>query len=629
MKKVISSCIYCGCGCKLNYHIENNKIIKISGVPSDDISDGKPCIKGLTINEVFNKNRITSPYIRKNNKLVKATWTQAIDKIYQKVKKTNPKDIFLNGSGKITNEDNLLIYKLGTELFKTNNMDSCCGRLCHISTVQGVNDCLGASNLTKISNLDKLDTLFIIGSNPAVTYPVFWNKILKRKKNLKIISAQPLLNLTSKFGDVFLEVEPGSEVALMNGILNYLIQKKSFDKNAKKINGYKKLETTVKKYTPKYVSEICGIKEKDFLKACEILSKSKTLGVFHGMNFTQHLNSMGNIHSLLNLVLLQNAHIMTLRGEINVQGSGDIFAADTKILNKLWKTKLQKPNGNLVKALLLEPCKVAFLTEFNPAQSMPDLNNVHKTLRKIFIVYLGPYFNITSKFADVILPIPALFESNGTITNGEQRIRNVDPVIKIKNPDLLKITQLLAKKFNKPELFNYKDQKEIFKEITQAIPSYNDMNPDKVYSGEDVFAKKEIKHKKFFPEKYLGKECETTKEYCLILTTFRDMQQFLTSEITGQSKTLTRLDEDKCHAYINKKDATKFKIKDKDKIKISSKNGQIQAIARISEKTSEGIIATRFHYPEMLVNLLYPPKFDKQTYTPNYKSCAVKIEKIN
>ena len=132
MKRVISTCIYCGVGCKLTYHVDKNKIIKISGYKKDYMSEGKPCIKGLTINEVYNKNRIKVPYIRKNNKLVKASYEQAINKIYEKIKNTNSKDIFLNGSGKITNEDNFLIYKIGTELFKTNNIDSCCGRLCHI-----------------------------------------------------------------------------------------------------------------------------------------------------------------------------------------------------------------------------------------------------------------------------------------------------------------------------------------------------------------------------------------------------------------------------------------------------------------------------------------------------------------
>lgn len=618
MKKVISTCIYCGCGCKLTYHVENNKIVKISGFKGDDISEGKPCIKGSTINEVFDKNRIKEPYIRKGKKLVKASWEEAIDKIYEKVKKTNPEDIFLNGSGKITNEDNFIIYKIGTCLFSTDNIDSCCGRLCHISTVKGISDCFGASNLTKMSNLDNIEDLFIIGSNPAVSYPVFWNKIMKRKKQLNIISVQPILNLTSKFGNVFLEIEPGTETALLNGIINYLIKDNLFAKNAKKIKGFKKLEKISKAYTPKHVSKICEINESDFLRFCKIIANSKKLGVFHGMNFTQHINSLENVHSLLNLSILKNAYLLTLRGEINVQGVGDVFSFDKKL------------KGNIIKSFILKPnkTKIGFISEFNPAQSLPNLKKVHKNLKKMFIIYLGSYFNLTCDYADVILPLPTLFENEGTITNGEQRIRKVSKVIKTKNPDLLEIAKLLAKKFGKQDHFQYKNYKEIFKEITKKVPEYNKVNPNKVYKNQDEFAEKKIRYKKFFPEPFKGKDDVTTKKYPFILTTFREMHQFLTSEITTQSKTLTKLDKDKFHVYINPNNAKELNIKDEDKIKISSESGKIKALARISDIPPQGIIATRFHYKEMLVNRLFLPKFDDISFTPNYKCVAVKIEKI-
>ncbi|MFH1787424.1 MAG: molybdopterin-dependent oxidoreductase [archaeon] len=614
MKRVTSTCIYCGCGCRLTYHIDKNKITKITGCKNDDISEGKPCIKGLTINEVFNKNRITKPLIRKNNKLIPTTWENAIDQIHKKISQTNSKDIFLNGSGKITNEDNFLLYKLGTQVFKTNNIDSCCGRLCHISTVKGINDCFGASNLTKMSYLENIDTLFIIGSNPAVSYPVFWNKVLKRKNKLKIISIQPILNITSKFGDAFLEIEPGTETALLNGIINYLIKNNSFIEEAKQIPNFKKLINIVKKYSPSYISEICRIKKEDFLKICELIKKSKKIGIFHGMNFTQHLNSLENVHSLMNLAILKNTYLLTLRGEINVQGVGDIFAP-------------HKLNGNIIKSFILNPCKVAFITEFNPAQSLPDLDKTHKKLEKIFIVYFGSYFNKTCEFADVILPIPALFESHGTITNGEQRIRLVNSPIKTEKT-FLQISQLIAKKFNKQNLFNYSNSKQIFQEIIKSVPEYNGINSDEIYKGRDGFVPKQIRFNKFFPEPYKGKDDTRIKKYPYLLTTFRDKDQFLTGEITSQSQTLSKLDIDKMCIYINPQDAKGFNLKDKDKIKIISKVGEIIGFALISDQTPAGLIATRFHYKEMLVNKLFPPKFDDITFTPNYKAVAVRIEKI-
>ena len=628
MRKIVSTCIYCGCGCKLAYLVRGNKIVRVEGCDEDDISEGEPCIKGLTLNEVWNKNRIKKPLIRKANKLREVSWSEAIEKIVEQVKKLEAEQIFVNGSGKITNEDNFALLKLGTLAFNTSNIDSCCGRLCHISTVRGLLDCYGIPNLTKMSNIEKIDTLFIIGSNPAVNYPAFWNKILRRKSKLKIISIQSLLNLTSKFGDYFLEIEPGTEVALLNGIMHYLIKEKFFSPKAAKLKNFGKLKKVTSKYAPSYVSKICKINENEFLKVCDAVAKSKKLGIFHGMGFTQHVNSLENVHSLLNLAILKDAYILTLRGEINVQGVGDIFSSDIKVLEKLWNAKIKAIHGNIINSLILNPVEFAFITEFNPAQSLPNLNKVHKTLENMFLVYLGSHFNLTCEFADIILPIPMLFESFGTITNGEQRIRLVRRVLKPQGLEIWKIAKLIFKKLGKKEFFLYKHPKELFWEIVKAVPWYRNINPEEIYKGKDAFARKKIKYKIFRCEDYKGKDEKRTRKYPLLLTTFREMHQFLTSEITGNSRTLTSLDKDRLHLYINPKDAKKFGIKDEDKIEVISKSGKIVGFARISEKVPKGIIATRFHYKEMLVNKLFHSEFDDITYTPNYKCCAVRIEKI-
>ncbi|MFH1500400.1 MAG: molybdopterin-dependent oxidoreductase [archaeon] len=628
MKKIISTCIYCGCGCKLEYTLDKGKITKVSGWKGDYMSDGVPCVKGLTINEVYDKNRIESPMIRKGKKLVGVSWEQAAEEIYKNFAKLNPSEIFMNSSGKITNEDNLILYKLGQLVFNTSNIDSCCGRLCHISTVRGVMDCFGEPNLTSVKNLDKTDVMFIIGSNPASNYPVFWNKVLKMKNKIKIISVQPLQTLTSEFGDIYLEISPGTEVALLNGIANYLIKNNQHNKKAENYKNFKKLKKIVDNYDLEEVCKETGVGEKDFLKACQTVAGAKNLGVFHGMGFTQHINSLENIHTFLNLVLLKNGNILTLRGEINVQGVGDVSSASPEKLSKLWGKKVVKPSGNMIKSLILSPCKAAFLTEFNPAQSLPNLDKVHKILDKMFIVYLGTHKNLTCDFANVILPLPMLFESQGTITNGEQKVRFSDKITEYKNPDMLEICKIISKKFGKEDLFKYKDSKDIFSELVNSVPWYSKMNPDEVYGGEDGEPFRSIKHRVFMPTPYKGKDDRRSSTYPFLLTTFREKHNFLTSEVTDQSKTLRKLDKDRGHVYISPEDAKEFGIRDNQKIKIISPVSSITALARIDDKIPPKLLATRFHYQEMLVNKLFPPEFDDVTFTPNYKCLAVKIRKV-
>ncbi|MFX0206629.1 MAG: molybdopterin oxidoreductase family protein, partial [Candidatus Hodarchaeota archaeon] len=307
-----SSCIYCGLGCRLNYEIDDNKILKITGVKSDDVSDGVPCIKGLTINEVYDKNRIRKPLIKKNDRQVQVTLSEAYNFIYENTKNLSPNDVFFNTSGKLTNENNYVMQKLARVCYKTANIDSCCGRICHIATVMGMLNVFGTSNLTRISNLDKIDTLLIIGSEPNKNYPTFFNKMM-RKRDLKIIKIHSFEKSDNK-REYLINILPGSQTSLLNGVINELIKKgvKS------KVQGFKILEQKVKAYTPEFVCGTCKISRKNYIQLVNMVYESKSLGVFHGMALTQHVNSLENVHTLLNLVLLKKGKVLSLRGEVNV-----------------------------------------------------------------------------------------------------------------------------------------------------------------------------------------------------------------------------------------------------------------------------------------------------------------------
>jgi len=200
MRVVSSSCIYCGVGCQLNYQVEKEKIVKVFGNPGDSVSQGRPCVKGLTIGEVWNKNRVLFPQIKTQTGFKKVSWREALRFIAEKTKNLAPQEIFFSGSGRITNEDNFVIQKFARHVFCTNNVDGCCARLCHQPTVQAMTDCFGTPNLTLMENLGKIDTLLVIGSNPASNYPVFWNKVLqeKQKRKLKVILVGAMFSLTAK-----------------------------------------------------------------------------------------------------------------------------------------------------------------------------------------------------------------------------------------------------------------------------------------------------------------------------------------------------------------------------------------------------------------------------------------------
>jgi predicted molibdopterin-dependent oxidoreductase YjgC len=640
MKEVKSICIYCGCGCRLNFYVENGRVVKVLPDAGDPVSKGKPCVKGLKIDEVIDKGRIDSPMIRKGKKLKKVSWQEAYEYIYKNVKNLAPDEIFFSPSGKITNEDNFVMQKFARVVFQTNNIDGCCTRVCHQATVQGLHDMFGNSgNPWIMDDIYDRDCLLIIGSNPASNYPVLFNRILEMKeRGMKIISIQPLVNLTSRYADLTLLAFPGTETALLNGIMNCLIEAKAYDKKAESISGFKELVEHVKDYFKEKVCEICKIDEREFEKFVNFVANSKKFAIIHGMGLTQHVNAIENIHSLLNLLLLKDGKLLSMRGEVNVQGVGDMACSPATLpvngmvnvdrLEKIWGKRLTIKKGkNLIEAFLISPVKAAFISSFNPAQSLPNLNEVHKNLRKMFLIQMDSYFNLTSKFAKVILPTPLLIERNGTITNGERRVRLVRKVVERKNakPEW-KIFKELSKFFGMEKYFNYNSEKEIFKEIVEIIPAYSKIDADFIYAGNDGWADKEVKFKRFIPERFEGVEDVRSKKYPFILVTFRSQYHFLTDEATSKSKTLRKFRVDLC--YINPEDAKSLRVKDGEKIMISSNRGKVTARVKIDSSMPRGTVGMHFHSEKVLVNKLFPTRFDEETFTPNLKIVGVQIKKL-
>lgn len=232
---------------------------------SDDVSEGIACIKGLTIHESVGsgEGRILQPLIRedKDEQFKEASWDEAYGFIYERTKDLAPSEVFINASGKITNEDCYVTQKFARIAYKTNNIDACCARLCHVTTVQGLDNCFGSrAAFSKMDDVYGIDCLFIIGSNPASNYPVLHNRILKAKrKGMKVVSSQAVYNITAKFSDVSLLIYPGTELILLNGIMNALIHQGAYDKSAETVEGFERLRRVVELYSIDFVRQACGV----------------------------------------------------------------------------------------------------------------------------------------------------------------------------------------------------------------------------------------------------------------------------------------------------------------------------------------------------------------------------------
>jgi len=633
-----SSCTYCGCGCRLNFVVEDNDIVRVMPDATDSVSEGKPCIKGLTINEVIGKGRVLRPMIRKkkNEKLHEVSWQDAYQFIYDKLRALKPSEIFVSPSGKTTNEDCYIMQKFARVALETNNVDGCCTRLCHKATLVALRDCFGSRAVPgKMDDILSLDCLLIAGSNPASNYPVQFNRIAQAKhRGMRVISIQTIASTVCEYCDINLIIKPGTEVLLFNGIINALVKRGLRQSDTQGFNDFAKVAS---KYPIGDVCLECGISEEQFMEAVDAIESAKSFGAIHGMGLTQHCNGVANVHSLINLLLLKRGRLLSLRGEINVQGVGDMGGLpnlgdllDVTQLEQRWQCELPRWKGKTsIEAFITSPVKAAIISEFNPAQSLPALDEVHANMKKMFIVQMSSHFNFTSEFSDVVLPTPMLIEQQGTITNGERRVRFVRRVVEPRGeakPDWV-ICKELSLLWNKTGHFDYPKSLDITREIAHVIPDYHEIDVDALYDGNDQWANKKVRHERFVPESWKRCGAVASKAYPFLLTTFRSAHRFLTDDMTRHSETLAKFG-DKAACRINPDDAKKLGIRDGNKVKVTSALSHLIVPARLDEAMPHGVVGMQFHFREALVNKLFPCDVDRASGTPNYKIVAVRVEKI-
>ena len=639
-KTIKSTCIYCGCGCQLNYEVEGEKIIKVSPVANDPVSQGKPCVKGLTLNDLDNSDRLQFPLIKKGEKLEKADWEETKKYIYENIKDLSPEQIAFVGSGEFTNEDNFVLSKFAHLISKTNNID-CCARLCHSSTTVAMHKMFGNTAMPNfIDDITESDLIITIGTNPPSNYPVVFNRISDaKKKGSKIVCVDIETSEMSKSADIFIRISFTEITTLFAGIIRKLIALNIIDQSKKSLDGFEKLTESVNKFDENYITDKCKIKTDDFNKLLELIKNAKKVTLMHGMGVTQHANGVNNITAILNLAILVNANIIPMRGKINVQGSGDMgtcrdwipFGGSISQTEEVWGEILNDvPGHHLTEFFYDLKIKAIFIMGGNPAQSMPDLNRLYSRIKSAFIIYMHHHPSCTMDFANVVVPTPLLFENNGTITNAERRVRYVLPINNIAEtvPPAWKFLSDLAKLFEKEKDFSYKNTDEIFEEIKKAAPAYAALDLAKIKSDDDNFADKEKFFERFLPindtNPERGKENPT---YPILLTTQRSIHHFCTGELTRRNKKLMKFTTT-AFCEMNESDAEKYGIKSGDKVEIESSKGSVRATAKVSPEYQTGIVTLPFHFESCMVNKLFDLQLDPISKEPNLKAAWVRIKKV-
>jgi len=520
-----------------------------------------------------------------------------------------------------------------------------------------------------IAEVENNNLIFVIGSNTTENHPIIGSRIRRAKrKGAALIVADPRRIELAEDADIYLQLKPGANIALINAMCQVIVEENLWNKDAVAArcdaDEFADLKTHLQHYTPESVRDITGVDPELVRRAARLYAAADGAGIYYAMGITQHTTGTHGVMALSNLALLtgnigrENAGINPLRGQNNVQGACDMGCLPSDLpgyqkVNKpeviakfeaAWQRPLSGKIGlTLTEIMSLIPEKIKFLYVFgeNPAVSDPDTNHVRHALEQVdFLVCQDLFLSETAAYADVVLPACSFAEKDGTFTNTERRVQRVrkaiEPIGEAK-PDwviFMELMRLLG--YNR----HYSHPGEIMDEIRTLVPSYAGIAYDRIEGdglqwpctstedpGTPYLHKTKISRGigLLVPVDSRDPAELTSPEFPYVLTTGRNLYHYHTRTMTGKNEGIEQLVGDS-YVEISPVLASRLGVISGDRIRLASRRGAIESNARVTDIIDDDIVFMPFHYSEG-ANILTNTAADPLCKIPELKVCAVAVEK--
>jgi len=468
MQETKSTCPYCGVGCGVIIESDGAQITGVRGDPNHPANFGRLCTKGSTLHltassPITLQTRLLQPLHRaqRSDAPRPLSWDAALglatDKFAHTIQQHGPDAVGFYVSGQLLTEDYYVFNKLAKGLIGTNNIDTN-SRLCMSSAVAGYKQTLGADAPPACyDDVKHAQCLFIVGSNAAWAHPILFRRIEDARAanpGMKVIVADPRRTDTAGMADLFLPIQPGSDVMLFNGMLHLMLWEGWT--NAEYIGahttGFDELKALVRDATPERVAQVCGISVADLTTAAKWFATSKATLSLYCQGLNQSSSGTAKNAALINLHLATaqigkpGAGPFSLTGQPNAMGGREVGGLATALsghrdpanpqhraeVAAIWGVDaLPATPGKtaipMFDAIAAGQIKALWIVCTNPAHSMPDANKVREALAACELVIVQDAYADTDSvaYADVLLPAAGWAEKDGTVTNSERRISRV------------------------------------------------------------------------------------------------------------------------------------------------------------------------------------------------------------
>jgi formate dehydrogenase major subunit len=605
-----------------------------------------------------------------------ASWDEALDTIASKLRKirkqNGPGALAGFGSAKCSNEEAYLFQKLMRAGLGTNNVDHCT-RLCHASSVAALLEGIGSGAVTDIfGHAQFADVLLLTGTNTTVNHPVaatFFKQAAKR--GTKIIVVDPRRPPIAEFATWYCRLKPSTDVAFYNALMHVLIGEKLVNEPfiRERTENFTALRKLVRAYTPEGIAPLCGIDAATIRDIARAIGMAKAMMIFWGMGISQHVHGTDNARCLIALCLLtgnvgrQGTGLHPLRGQNNVQGASDaglipMFYPDYQSVESdavrhkfeaAWGVPLDPKKGLTVVEIMAGAIegriKGMFVMGENPFLSDPNINKVRKALCNLeFLAVQDIFLTETAEFADVILPATSLLEKTGTYTNTDRRVQIGRPALTPPGEARLdwQILCDLSTRLGYP--MEYESPEEIFAEFAGLTENYQGLtykrlgrngklwpcfDPDPSDGRAVLFDEgfpTPSKRGRFVPCEFAPARELPDREYPLVLNTGRLLEHWHTGTMTRRAGVLDAL-QPTPFVEVHPQDMARFGIPSGAEITVHSRRGSIRLPARACDAVPPGSIFIPFHFREAAANVLTIDELDPLGKIPEFKFCAVRIER--
>ncbi len=677
---VPTTCGYCSVGCGMLVGVREGRAVAVRGNPEHPVNRGKLCPKGLSEHHTLSaQTRARYPLLRKQGKLARVAWEQALDVMagrFQAIQARYGRHaVAVLSTGQLVTEEFYALGKLvqlglGTPHYDGNTT------LCMASAVSGYKRSFGSDGPPgAYEDLEQADVILLIGANIAENHPILCAR-LQRNPEATVIVADPRVTKTAMLADLYLPLKPRTDIALLNGMAHILIRDGLIDREfiARHTTGFAELASFLERFTPSHVAAITGLSVDLVERTALLYGRAKaayigwTMGVNHSTQGAETVSAINNLALLTGNIGRPGAAPFSITGQCNAMGTREAgFTSglpgyrkfedenDRAELARLWNidpARIPSARGlaypDIIEAVLARKIRGLWIIATNPVVSYPNYGVLRQALESLdfLVVQDGFHPTPTTELADLVLPAAIWGEKEGTYTNSERRVskvnRAVDPPGEAR-PDFGIFLDLAGRLGVREELFpGWRGPRDAFEEWRRVsagrLCDYSAFTWEDLersggaqWGGERLyedgrFPSVDGKARLFavdwqpFPE-------QPGREYPFILNTGRTVEHWHTRTKTGAVPALQALSP-RAWLEMNPRDARRLKLKPHDRVSVLSQRGRVDGLElRVTEIVAPGQVFLPFHFAETNANRLTQSAFDPISREPNYKQCAVQVER--